>query len=172
MLIACPSCGKHFQPEGAKAGKRYRCSHCRAVFRLVPREEGSVGRLKVVIAEESALFCQQLLELLAAEPFEVTTCRDAAAALAAVERLNPDLLRLDVALPGPGMLGFQLCEKFRNDPQYAGLKIVLIATVYDETRYRRPPVSLYGADACIERHRVKEELLPMLHRLTSKSPPP
>jgi len=168
MLIACPSCGKHFRPKGAKAGKRYRCSRCRAVFRLVPGGEGSVGRLKVLIAEESALFCQRLAELLAAEPFEVTTCRDGAAALAAAEKLCPDLLLLDVALPG--MPGFQLCEKLKEDPRYAGLKIVLIASTYDETRYRRPPVSLYGADAYIERHRIAEELLPMLHRLMDHQP--
>ena len=184
MLIVCPNCKKRFdiEPMSAEGAKKLRCSSCRAVFRLVrkteppeaPREapgaapkgpELPVGKLTVVIANESVAFCQAVQKMLLSEPFDVFSCNDGKEALETVERLCPEVLLLDVALPT--MFGFEVCERVRQDPALSGVKIVLIASIYDKTRYKRSPKSLYGADDYIEKHHIPDSLIPMIYGLAS-----
>lgn len=56
-------------------------------------------RKTILLADTSAEFCDTLARLLAAE-FKVWTCRDGAEALAMLEKLHPDVLVTDLALPG------------------------------------------------------------------------
>jgi CheY-like chemotaxis protein len=127
------------------------------------------SRLKVVIANESLAFCDAVSKILADEPFEIFVCTDGKEALDTVERVRPELLLLDVALPT--MFGFEVCERARQNPDLSSLKIVLIASIYDKTRYKRSPKSLYGADDYLEKHHIPDSLIPMIHRLVSGSAP-
>ena len=176
MLIVCPNCKKRFDValKSSDETKKLRCSACKAVFKVVRKGEPSPaprgGKLKVVVANESAAFCKAVEKVLAAEPFELHLCTDGKEALETVQRVTPDVLLLDVALPT--MFGFEVCERVRQDPALAGLKIVLIASIYDKTRYKRSPNSLYGADDYIEKHHIPDSLVPMIHRLTSGDVPP
>ena len=171
MLIVCPNCKQRFdlEPAASEAGKKFRCSSCRAVFGLVRKGGSMPSRLKVVVANESVAFCQAVRKVLASEPFEVFACNEGRDALETVQRVRPELLLLDVALPG--MLGFEVCERVRQEPALSGVKIVLIASVYDKTRYKRAPVSLYGADDYLEKHHIPDSLIPMIYRLVSGSAP-
>jgi predicted Zn finger-like uncharacterized protein len=127
------------------------------------------GRLKVVVANESLPFCEAVRKVLATEPFELFICNDGKEALDTVERICPELLLLDVALPT--MFGFEVCERVRQNPALSGVKIVLIASIYDKTRYKRSPNSLYGADDYIEKHHIPDSLVPMIYRLAAGSVP-
>jgi CheY-like chemotaxis protein len=69
-----------------------------------------------------------------------------------IEERHPDVVLLDVALPT--MYGFEICERIRNTPALSGVKTILIASIYDKTRYKREPQSLYGADDYIEKHHI------------------
>ena len=171
MLIVCPNCKKRFdlEPGGSEAAKKFRCSNCRAVFRLVRKGGGSQAKLKLVLANESVPFCEEVQKVLSREPFEIFVCHDGQVALDTVQRVRPDLLLLDVALPT--LLGFEVCERVRQNPALCGVKIVLIASVYDKTRYKRSPISLYGADDYIEKHHIPDVLIPMIYRLASGSAP-
>lgn len=168
MLIVCPNCKNRFEvdPGGCEAARKLRCSSCRAVFRLVRKAERGrepSASLKVVIANESVPFCQAVQKVLSCEPFELFVCTDGRQALETVERVSPHLLLLDVALPV--MFGFEVCERVRQNPALSGVKIVLIASIYDKTRYKRSPNSLYGADDYIEKHHIPDSLIPMIYRL-------
>lgn len=172
MLIVCPNCKKRFDvdPGSSDQPKKLRCSNCRAVFRLVrkgERREAPQTRLKVVIANESAAFCQAVEKVLSGEPFELFPCTDGKQALETVEKVTPDVLLLDVALPT--MFGFEVCERVRQNPALSRVKIVLIASIYDKTRYKRSPNSLYGADDYIEKHHIPDSLVAMIYRLVSGS---
>ena len=171
MLIVCPNCKKRFDlaPAGAEAAKKLRCSNCRAVFRLLRKGGSPKVGVKVVVANESVPFCQAVQKVLSSEPFQVFICSDGQSALETVERVCPELLLLDVALPD--MLGFEVCDRLRQNPALSGVKIVLIASVYDKTRYKRSPISLYGADDYLEKHHIPDSLIPMIYRLVSGSVP-
>jgi predicted Zn finger-like uncharacterized protein len=177
MLIVCPGCKTRFSFEDAKVGAegiKLRCNKCRAIFKVV-RKAPPVGtesvkaattatpnRIKVVVANESAAFCAAVKKVLASEPFDVHTFRDGREAMTAIEQICPDAVLLDVALPS--MYGFEVCEAVRKNPALAQVKLILIASIYDKTRYKRAPQSLYGADDYIEKHHIPDLLATMIYR--------
>ncbi|HEY6872601.1 MAG TPA: response regulator [Geobacteraceae bacterium] len=186
MLIVCPSCKTKFSFDEQKVGTdgvKLRCSRCRTVFRVVRRAPSlpvpaeapkpavapAAARIKVVVANESPAFCAAVQKVLAPEPFEVFSYNDGRGALAAIEQLKPDVVLLDVALPS--MYGFEVCEAVRKNPALSAVKLILIAAIYDKTRYKRAPNSLYGADEYIEKHHIPDSLVDMIYRLVSGQKP-
>ena len=83
--------------------------------------------------------------------------------MALIEQRHPDVVLLDVALPG--MYGFEICDRIRNTPALSGVKTILVASIYDKTRYKREPQSLYGADDYIEKHHLPDSLAAKIYRL-------
>ncbi len=150
-----------------------RCSKCQCLFRMTAKPDSSPsakeavvrsrGRIKVLVANESPAFCRTVEKVLSAEPFDVFAYNDGKSALAAIEEIVPDVLLLDVALPV--MYGFEVCEAVRKNPATASVKIILIAAIYDRTRYKREPHSLYGADDYIEKHHIPDALAAKIYQL-------
>jgi predicted Zn finger-like uncharacterized protein len=193
MLIVCPGCKTKFSFDEHKIGSdgvRLRCSKCHAIFRVLrkaaesvpptginasppaaqePVGDQGVPRLKVVVANESAAFCGAVKKVLSDEPFEVHCFNDGKIAFAAIEEMKPDLVLLDVALPS--MYGFEICEAIRKDPVLSPIKLILLASIYDKTRYKRAPNSLYGADGYIEKHHIPDSLIGMIYNLVSGQKP-
>ena len=59
----------------------------------------------------------------------VDTAQDAAETLAQVERHRPDLIVLDVVMPG--IDGFELCRQLRRDPRFASIPIIFLTALLD-----------------------------------------
>jgi CheY-like chemotaxis protein len=77
----------------------------------------------------------------------------------------PAALVLDVAIPG--VLAFEVIEHLRAHPVTKGLPVVLLASVFERTRYKRRPTNLYGADAYLELHHVPDRLAPLIQEVTA-----
>jgi predicted Zn finger-like uncharacterized protein len=168
MYISCPSCRTRFRFDEQKvsgSGIKLRCSKCSSVFRLAAEKSTNSGRLSVLVAHESAEFCNAVQKVLAPEPFDIISCHDGKEALDLTFRFRPDVVLLNVALPT--MYGFQVSEALRGDARTAGIKIILLAAIYDKTKYKRSPQTLYGADDYIEQHHIPDSLAPMIYRLAS-----
>lgn len=182
MQILCPNCKARFRFDPGKVGVegiKLRCGKCRAIFRVSRKAPTQVAQvvkpapppacIRVVVANESAAFCQAVKKVLEPESFAVYVYNDGKEAMAAVEQLMPDVALLDVALPS--MYGFEVCEAIKNNPALEATKVVLIASIYDKTRYKRAPRSLYGADDYIEKHHIPDSLATMIYRLVSGQQP-
>lgn len=172
MLICCPVCKTRFRLNEQKvssAGVRLRCSKCSAVFRLAADNEVRPGHLTVLVAHESMEFCNAVQKVLAPEPFTIISTHDGKEALDIIFKLMPDVVLLNVALPT--LYGFQVCEALRNDPRTRGIKIILLAAIYDKTKYKRSPQTLYGADDYIEQHHIPDSLAAMIYRLAAEAKP-
>ena len=168
MFISCPSCRTRFRFDEQKvsgSGIKLRCSRCSSVFRLAAEKSANSGRLSVLMAHESSEFCAAVQKVLAPEPFDIISCHDGKEALDLTFRFRPDVVLLNVALPT--MYGFQVSEALRADARTAGVKIILLAAIYDKTKYKRSPQTLYGADDYIEQHHIPDSLVPMIYRLAS-----
>ncbi|BDV42582.1 hypothetical protein GURASL_15050 [Geotalea uraniireducens] len=177
MLAGCPVCSARYRLDERRigaAGIKLRCGTCRTIFRVRGVPTGSVlpqgavavvppRPLRVLVAHDSATSRSTVAEALAAEPFAVSFVSDGPAAYAAILDTSPDVAILDVALPG--MFGFEICEAVRRIPGGADVKIILIASIFDKTKYKRAPVSLYGADDYIEKHHIPDELALRIYRL-------
>ncbi len=123
----------------------------------------------VLIAHGNAAFCETLSGFLERNHFACEVVADGEAALALLAERRPAVLLVDVALPG--IVGYKLCEQIKSAPMFAGLRVVLIGAIYDRTRYRRPPASLYGSDGYIEKHEIPDKLVPMLRQLVAGGAP-
>jgi predicted Zn finger-like uncharacterized protein len=180
MLVGCPECKTRYRVDASRiavAGSILRCSRCRGVFRVAKASPSTVSvnlspagtpahadrKISVLVAHESPDFCSAVAQVLAAEPFVVINRHDGREALTVVEELLPDVVLLDVALPG--MYGFEICDHIRVTPALSSVKTILIASIYDKTRYKREPQSLYGADDYIEKHHVPDSLAAKIYCL-------
>jgi len=79
---------------------------------------------RVLIVDDEPNIVLSLEFLLRQQGYEVTVARDGEEALAAAAAQRPDLVVLDVMLPG--LDGFEVCRRLRERSELAGLKILLL----------------------------------------------
>jgi hypothetical protein len=86
--------------------------------------------------------------------------RTGAAAVDALTRGRYDALVVDVALPGePGYeLGRRAKELAAGGDDTGAPYVILVASVYRKTSYKRRPLRLYGADDYVEIHHLGDML--------------
>lgn len=183
MIVLC-DCGAKLKVDDAKIpekGARIRCPRCGAILTarkpLPPPMEAPSSPASAAVAASTADSCQDLVlvaheseavrsmlqAILSDAEFSVETAPDGVTALKKAIELKPRAIVLDVGLPG--IYGFELCERLKEHEQTKDIKIILLASVYDAGRYKRPPVSLYGADDYIEKHQIADLLSLKIRKL-------
>ncbi len=75
----------------------------------------------------------------------------------------PHVAFLNVVLRN--VMGFELCEKIRANPDLKKIRIVLIGAIFRIDRFRRNPANLYGADDYIEEFIVRQDLRDRMRKL-------
>jgi CheY-like chemotaxis protein len=116
----------------------------------------------VVVAQELDEIREATLRVVRELGFPAVTAVDGGEALAAVlAQPTPRGLVIDVALPGRA--AYEVVEEIRA--RGLDVKIVLVASVYSKTAYKRRPTSLYGADDYVEQHHIVDALADKLGRL-------
>lgn len=87
-------------------------------------KEGS-GRRKVLVVDDESSICDLIAEHLSSrpeEPYEVTTASDGFEAGRLVASFRPDVVLLDLRMPG--LDGFQVCKTIKADPDTAGTVVI------------------------------------------------
>ncbi len=97
----------------------------------------------VLIADDEANIVISLEFLMKREGHRVTIARDGDAALEAIRRERPDLVLLDVMMPGKS--GFEVCQAVRADEALAAVKILMLSAKGRDTDLAKG--SAMGADA-------------------------
>jgi DNA-binding response OmpR family regulator len=97
----------------------------------------------VLIADDEANIVVSLEFLMKREGHRVAVARDGDAALTAIRELRPDLVLLDVMMPGK--TGFEVCQAVRGDESLAGMKILMLSAKGRETDLAKGQA--LGADA-------------------------
>lgn len=101
---------------------------------------------KILIVDDDDLTARQLLEVFASHGLGATVCADGEAALDHVQVQTPDLVLLDVKLPGPD--GFDVCRRIREYEQDDRHATIVMITDRDDTTSRLLAFSA-GADECL-----------------------
>ncbi|MBS0642902.1 MAG: response regulator transcription factor [Proteobacteria bacterium] len=78
----------------------------------------------ILVVEDDARLRERLARYLASEGFRVTASGDAADARAKLRAINPDLMVLDVMMPGES--GLDLIQSLRAEGQYTDLPVLLL----------------------------------------------
>ena len=117
---------------------------------------------QVLVVDDDHSLRRMLERTLIAEGFAVQAVADGGAALAAIERAAPDLVVLDVAMPG--MDGIAVCRRLREK----GFgQPVLMLTARDAVADRVTGLEA-GADDYLVKPFATEELVARLHALTRR----
>ncbi|HEX2517866.1 MAG TPA: response regulator transcription factor, partial [Chloroflexota bacterium] len=93
-----------------------------------PGSPGSPARAQILVVEDERALRETLAYNLRRAGFEVRLAEDGAGAIAAARARPPDLILLDVLLPG-GADGFEVCRRLRHDLR---CPIVLVSALADE----------------------------------------
>ena len=178
MIVPC-ECGAKLRIDDAKIGDqgvRVRCPRCGNIL-MARREMAAPGTAVipkaglsatatlpvVLVAHDSAVVRDTICGVVAEAGFEADTAADGIEALKKAVENKPRAIVLDVGLPG--IYGFELCERLKGGRETSDIKIILLSSVYDMRRYKRTPVSLYGADDYIEKHHIPDYLPAKLQKL-------
>ena len=87
----------------------------------------SPGPAKILVVDDTPANVKLLVDVLAARGFEVASAVNGEEALAKVAQDMPDLVLLDIMMPG--LSGYEVCKRLRANPQTALLPVVLCTSL-------------------------------------------
>jgi cyclic di-GMP phosphodiesterase len=125
--------------------------------------------VRLLIVDDDAAFRALLRTTFEVVDVEVDDVGTGEAALEAVVRHRPDVIVLDVRLPG--MSGSEVCRRIKRDEGTAGIAVVLLSGSVGDAGVGQD----HGADALMRKPFSPLELLEVVERLTgglSAVPPP
>jgi DNA-binding response OmpR family regulator len=83
-----------------------------------------MAKTKIMVVDDEPHVLELEKAILQVENFEVITAGDGKEALAKLEKAKPDLILLDMMMPG--MSGREVCEKIRANPKTKNQKIIFV----------------------------------------------
>jgi DNA-binding response OmpR family regulator len=120
---------------------------------------------RVFIVDDDPAMVEAVMAVLGHDGFEVDGASDAVAALRSVLRTPPELLVLDVNMPG--LTGWEICDILRRQPVTADLP-VLFLTGRGEVADRITAMQVGGSDHLTKPFRA-EDLRARARALTGRS---
>lgn len=151
--LSCSVCGSS-GPASADTDPSVwlRCGSCDSlVFR------NGAGPL-VLVAHDSEEISAEIGAVLLSGGFAAMRAADGAQAMKILSGHRPRAAVVDVALAD--VMSFQIVDHVRRTPELRQIRVILVASVFNRTAYKRKPVSLYGADDYVEQHHIPD-LLPV-----------
>jgi class 3 adenylate cyclase len=132
-------------------------SEVAAAERLAVQQTG----FRVLIVDDDPDMVAFLGRLLSREGLKVDAEYDGAAALAHIAASPPDMILLDVMMPG--MTGFEVCERVKSDPATALIPVILVTALEDHASRVRGIDT--GADDFLSKPVNREELVARVKNL-------
>lgn len=116
---------------------------------------------RVLIADDEPNIVISLEFLMKREGHAVSVARDGPSALEAIRAGKPDLVLLDVMMPG--LSGFEVCQAVRADEALAGVKILMLSAKGRDTDIAKG--NAMGADAYMTKPFSTRELAEKVREL-------
>ena len=117
----------------------------------------------VLVVDDEPNIVQSLEFLMTAAGFEVRVARNGDEALAAVAAGRPDLVLLDVMIPG--LDGYEVCRAIRVNPDLRDVRIIML-TAHGRESERAKGIGL-GADAYITKPFSTRDLVEQVKRFAA-----
>jgi two-component system, sensor histidine kinase and response regulator len=86
-----------------------------------------MDKAKILVIDDTPSNLSILYRFLEQEGFEVRLAAEGTAALALVEKQAPDLILLDIMMPG--MDGFEVCRRLKNDPATRAIPVLFMTSL-------------------------------------------
>jgi DNA-binding response OmpR family regulator len=124
------------------------------------------ARAKVLVVEDEAAQMLLVRSGLERQGFEVLWAKNGGEGLRLAREERPDLVLLDVILPG--IDGIQVCRALRASPDTERIPVILVTA--SSMRSLSERVKSFGVNACLIKPYELSELLAAVERLLSDSP--
>jgi len=91
-------------------------------------KENNMGSMVLIVDDEFA-GRETLQSVLEGEGYQLEMAENGVQAIEKAKKLLPDVILLDVMMPG--MTGFEVCQRIRNDPEIAEIPIIVLTALDD-----------------------------------------
>lgn len=105
------------------------------------------AKTKILVADDDLEILALVARHLTALPAEVVEASDGEEALRLAQREKPDLVVLDVMMPG--MSGWEVCRAIREDDALTGTGVIMLTGIGERLNEMTSP--LYGADGFLDK---------------------
>ncbi len=110
---------------------------------------------KILIIEDDKMNLELAIMTLEDAGFTVISAENGEKGLTLIEKENPDLILLDIFLPGEN--GFDICKKIKSNPKTKEIPVIFV-TALEEISAKKEGFEI-GADDYITKPYITEELL-------------
>ena len=171
MVVICPNCKVKLKVDEARlstAGSRFKCPKCSTVLVVKKPPVQTIKTLdtsKVLVAHSNPEVLESASTILQDQGYKVVTSTDGIDVMVKALRELPFLAVVEVSLPK--IYGFEVCKKLKSRPEMKDLKFILVPSIFDRSKYRREPASLYGADDYIEAQDIPATLIEKINKLVT-----
>jgi CheY-like chemotaxis protein len=93
-------------------------------------EKENTSNIKILVVEDDSFLHSLIVGRLSKEGYKILTATDGPQALQVVEKEIPDLILLDVIMPG--MSGFDVLKTIKADPKYKDISIIMFSNLGQE----------------------------------------
>jgi DNA-binding response OmpR family regulator len=118
---------------------------------------------KVLIVDDSEAFRRLNAEILKMDGHQVLMARNGRETLELVRSERPDILLLDIMMPG--LDGFEVCRELKGDPVTRGTVVVMVTALSESVRYRALQA---GADVYVTQPLTSREMRDLVRTLTER----
>ncbi len=115
----------------------------------------------VLIVDDSLVERENLKSILSASSISVAEADSGESALATAERVKPDLIFLDIMMPG--MDGFAVCRDLHGDEQTKAIPVVMVSS--KDNRSDKVWAEQMGAVAYITKPYSAEDILAVIRKV-------
>jgi two-component system alkaline phosphatase synthesis response regulator PhoP len=115
----------------------------------------------ILVVDDDPEIVMMLNTRLTKRGYKVATAPDGNRAIELAKREKPDLVLLDVMMPGKS--GWEVARALKQDPVTQNVKIVMVSAIGEKTNEITAPI--YGADAHVDKPFEFEKLEKVIARL-------
>ena len=169
VVVLCPKCKVRLKVDESKLpaeGSKFKCPKCSAVLvvkKPAAQDKKTLDSKKILVAHSNPETLGLIVSILRDHRYNVVTAADGIDVMVKALKEYPFLIIVEVALPK--IYGFEICKRLKMRAETKEIKFILIPSIYDKHKYRREPVSLYGADDYIEDHDLSTQLIDKIEKL-------
>lgn len=123
---------------------------------------------KIVLVEDDQFLGGLIAEKLAKEGYAVVRALDGSEGLQKTQAERPDLVLLDILLPGVN--GFEVIQKLKEDPQTHRIPVVMLTNLGQKEEVEKA-MALGAADYLIKAHFTPGEIIEKVASMVGKPAP-
>lgn len=121
---------------------------------------------KILVVEDDKFLRELMMRKLESEPgFEVASAIDGENGLKAMQEQKPDIVLLDLILPGMG--GFEVLSQIKNDTALADVPVIILSNLGQQEDVDRG-MQLGAADYMVKAHFTPNEIIEKVRQILAK----